>query len=76
MFDFWRITLFCLEKHLSKHKMTMFAKIWGGHGAFGSPLATPMPVFESAVRALFLSLALFFSILPINFLLAIYRTDV
>jgi len=55
--------------------MTMFSKIWGGHGPFGSPLATPMLVFESAVRALFLSLALFFSILPINFLLAIYRTE-
>jgi len=28
MFDFRRITLFCLEKRLSKHKMTMFSKIW------------------------------------------------
>jgi len=40
MFYFRRITLFCLEKRLSKHKMTMFSKIWGGHGAFGS--STPM----------------------------------
>jgi len=24
MFDFRRITLFCLEKRLSKHKMTAF----------------------------------------------------
>jgi len=26
MFDFRRITLFCLEKRLSKHKMTIFSK--------------------------------------------------
>jgi len=31
MFDFRRITLFCLEKRLSKHKMTIFFKtFWGG----------------------------------------------
>jgi len=30
MFDFRRITLFCLEKRLSKHKMTMFSKNLGG----------------------------------------------
>jgi len=30
MFDFRRITLFCLEKRLSKYKMTIFFKIlWG-----------------------------------------------
>ena len=30
MFDFTRITLFCLEKRLSKHKMTIFSKnFWG-----------------------------------------------
>ena len=30
MFDFRRITLFCLEKRLSKHKMTIFSKnFWG-----------------------------------------------
>jgi len=30
MFDFWRITLVCLEKRLSKHKMTIFSKhFWG-----------------------------------------------
>jgi len=29
MFDFRRITLFCLEKHLSKHKMTIFSKNLG-----------------------------------------------
>ena len=33
MFDFRRMTLFCLEKRLSKHKMTI--KIWGGDGPFG-----------------------------------------
>jgi len=26
MFDFRRITLFCLEKRLSKHKVTIFSK--------------------------------------------------
>jgi len=30
MFDFRRITLFCLEKRLSQHKMTIFSKSWGG----------------------------------------------
>jgi len=29
-FDFRRITLFCLEKRLSKHKMTIFSKNLGG----------------------------------------------
>jgi len=37
MFDFRRITLFCLEKRLSKHKMTIFSKNLGGHSLFGSP---------------------------------------
>ena len=39
MFDFRRITLFCLEKRLSKHKMTIFSKDLRGPMA---PLATPM----------------------------------
>jgi len=44
MYDFRRITLFCLEKRLSKHKMTIFFKnVGGGHGPFGHPPATPMP---------------------------------
>ena len=30
MLDLRRITLFCLEKNLSKHKMTIFLKILGG----------------------------------------------
>ena len=42
MFDFRQITLFCLEKSLSKHEMTIFSKILGGHGPFRSSLATPM----------------------------------
>ena len=42
MFDFNRITLFCLEKRLSKQKMTIFSKHFGGHGLFGSPRATPV----------------------------------
>jgi len=29
MFDFRRITLFCLEKHLSKHKMAIFSNNFG-----------------------------------------------
>jgi len=38
MFDFRRITLFCLEKRLSKHKMAVFSKNFlGGHGPFGPP---------------------------------------
>jgi len=37
MFDFRRITLFCLEKRLSNHKMTMFSKHLVGHGPFGPP---------------------------------------
>ena len=32
-----RITLFCLEKRLSKHKKTIFSKIWGAHGPFRLP---------------------------------------
>jgi len=35
MFDFKRITLFCLEKRLSKHKMTIFSKNLRGLGPFG-----------------------------------------
>ena len=30
IFDIWGITLFCLEKRLWKHKMTIFFKNWGG----------------------------------------------
>jgi len=37
IFDFRRITLFCLEKCLSKHKMTICSKNWGGHSPFGPP---------------------------------------
>ena len=37
MFDFRRIILFCLEKRLSKHKMTILSKHLGGHGPFGPP---------------------------------------
>ena len=38
MFNFRRITLFCLEKRLSKHKMTLFGGAW----LLWPPLATPM----------------------------------
>jgi len=37
MFDLRRITLHCLEKRLSKHKMTAFSKIFGGQSPFGPP---------------------------------------
>ena len=42
MFDFRRITLSCLEKRLSKHKMTMFSKNLVGGMAHLAPLATLM----------------------------------
>ena len=38
MFDFRRITLFCLEKRISNHKMTIFSKNLGEAMA---PLAPP-----------------------------------
>jgi len=38
MFDFRRITLLCLEKRLSKHKMVILFKNFGGGMA---PLAPP-----------------------------------
>jgi len=38
VFDFRRITGFCLEKRLSKHKMTIFSENFGGATA---PLAPP-----------------------------------
>ena len=37
MLDFRRITLFCLEKRFSKHKMTIYSKHLGGHGPFCPP---------------------------------------
>jgi len=46
MFDFRRITLFCVEKRLSKHKMTICSKNLGGHVPFGLALATPMGMKE------------------------------
>jgi len=39
MFDFMRIKLFCLEKRLSKHKLTIFSKNLRGHGPFAPPFA-------------------------------------
>jgi len=48
MFDFRRITLFCLEKRLSKHKMTMFSKNVGGEWPLWPPLATPMVMNRGA----------------------------
>jgi len=45
MFDFRRITLFCLEKRLSKHKMTTFSKNLGSDSPFGLPLTMSMAIF-------------------------------
>ena len=42
MFDFRRITLFCLEKRFSKHKMTIFSKHLGGAWPLCPTPATPM----------------------------------
>ena len=43
MYDFRRITLFYLERRLSKHKMTIFSKhLWETMAPL-PPLATPMP---------------------------------
>ena len=44
MFDFGRITLFCLEKRLSKHKMTICSKNLSGAMA---PLVPPGYVYVS-----------------------------
>jgi len=48
MFDFRRITLFCLGKRLSKHKITIFSKNFGGNG----PFAPPGYVYETCVGIL------------------------
>jgi len=42
MLDFRRIALFCLEKRLSKHKMTIFSKNLGGAWPLCPHLAMPM----------------------------------
>jgi len=42
MLDFWRITLFCLEKRLSRHKMTIFSRNFLGGMAALAPLPTPI----------------------------------
>jgi len=47
MFDCRRIILFCLEKRLSKHKMTIFSKNLGGSTA---PLAPPGYAFGQDCR--------------------------
>jgi len=37
MYDVKRITLFCLEKRLSRNKMIIFSKNLGDHGPFAPP---------------------------------------
>jgi len=46
MFDFRRITLFCLEKRLLKHKMTIFSKNLGGGM---TPLALPGYAYANSI---------------------------
>jgi len=50
MFDFRRITLFCLEKRLSKHKMTKLFSIWGPWPLWSPPTASPMEVIKNRVH--------------------------
>jgi len=38
MFDFRQITLLCLEKRFSKHKITILSKNLGGNGPFVPPV--------------------------------------
>ena len=45
MFDCRRITLFCLGKRLSKHKITIFSKNFGGPWPLCSPGYTYAPIF-------------------------------
>ena len=56
MFDFRRMTPFCLKKHLSKHKMTIRCKtLWGAIVPLATP-ATPMPAYiptQDCKKALF-----------------------
>ena len=47
MFDFKRITLFCLEKRLSKHKMTFSKNFGGAMVPLPPPLVTPMHIAVS-----------------------------
>jgi len=60
MFDFRRITLFCLETRLSKGKMNIFCKNLEGAWPFWPPLATPM---KSSALMIFASLK-FHPVLP------------
>jgi len=53
MCDFRRITLYCLENRLSKHKMTIFSKTLGETMAPLAPtLATPMCVVVREIDVL------------------------
>jgi len=49
MYDFMRIILFCLEKRLSKHKMTIFPRTKGGAWPLRPPwLAFPFNLQQNA----------------------------
>jgi len=49
MFDFQRITPFCLEKRLSRQIVTIVSKYLGGHGPFDSPGYAYAKPFSQAV---------------------------
>ena len=55
MFDFRRITLFCLEKRLSKHKITTFSKNLRG----GMTLLAPPGYAYAWMAVEFLCIAIF-----------------
>jgi len=52
MFGFRQITLFSFEKCLSKHKVTIFSKNFGGNGPFRPSLATPMLRMNNTTRSI------------------------
>jgi len=49
MFDFSRITLFCLEKRLSKHKRTIFSKNLGAMVHLAPPGYAYVPCLPSCL---------------------------
>jgi len=51
MFDLRRITLFCLEKRLSKHNIAIFSKNLGRAWPRWPSLAMPMPTYPAKAFA-------------------------
>ena len=53
IFYFRQMRLSCLEKHLSKHKISICSKNFGGHGPFAHPrlrLYLEVPFFKSSAQ--------------------------